>query len=453
MRLERIGRDRIMFKESKTLELKSIFVDDIKKEIIAFANSDGGKLLIGIQDNGEVIGVDNPDETALKIRNMVRDAIKPDLTMFVHYDTIQIDEKEVVSVEVLRGTERPYYIGKKGLRPEGVYVRQGYSSVPASVTMIRRMIKETDGDRFENMRSLEQNLTFESALQEFTDRNLSFENAQKKTLGVINPDDLYTNLGFLLSDQCNYSIKIAAFEGITQEQFKDRKEVSGSLFKQLNEAYEYIEFHNQTHSSFDKLRRIDQKDYPIVAVREALMNSIVHREYAFHASNLISFYDDRIEFTSIGGLLSGLTLNDIMMGVSFARNEKLANIFYRLEFIEAYGTGIRKIMDAYKDFNRKPVFEISDNVFRIVLPNCNYEAEMSARNKDMIINDTHGAGELSDKEKVIRLARAQEAITRKDIESLLGVSTSTCTRLLRELVKEDVLVPIGNGKNTRYQIK
>ncbi len=108
-------------------------------------------------------GLDNPDETSLQISNMVRDAIKPDLTMFLHYETITVDEKKIVAVDIQQGTERPYYIAKKGLRPEDVYVRQGYSSVPATNTAIRRMIKETDGDRFEEMRYLEQNLTFESA--------------------------------------------------------------------------------------------------------------------------------------------------------------------------------------------------------------------------------------------------------------------------------------------------
>ena len=152
-----------IFQESETVERKAIVVEDIKKEIIAFANCKGGKLYIGVQDDGTVSGLDNPDETSLQISNMVRDAIKPDLTMFLHYETITVGDKKIVAVDIQQGTERPYYIAKKGLRPEGVYVRQGYSSVPATNTAIRRMIKETDGDYFEEMRSLEQNLTFESA--------------------------------------------------------------------------------------------------------------------------------------------------------------------------------------------------------------------------------------------------------------------------------------------------
>ena len=152
----------MLFRESETIELKEIVTEEIKKEIIAFANCDGGKLYIGVKDDGTVIGVDDADNVSLQISNMVRDTIKPDVTMFVHYETIEEEGKEIIAIDIQRGTDRPYYLAKKGMRPEGVYVRQGYSSVPATDNAIRRMIKETDGDRFEAMRSLNQNLTFEA---------------------------------------------------------------------------------------------------------------------------------------------------------------------------------------------------------------------------------------------------------------------------------------------------
>ena len=156
----------MLFRESETVELKEIVVDEIKKEIIAFANCNGGRLYIGVRDNGEVVGLDDPDRVSLQVSNMVRDAIKPDVTMFLHYETIEEAGKKIVVVDIQRGTDRPYYLAKKGMRPEGVYVRQGYSSVPATDTAIRRMIKETDGDRFEAMRSLNQELTFEAVKKE-----------------------------------------------------------------------------------------------------------------------------------------------------------------------------------------------------------------------------------------------------------------------------------------------
>lgn len=436
----------MVFRESETVELKSIVTDDIKKEIIAFANCEGGKLYIGVQDDGTVIGLDNPDETALQVSNMIRDAIKPDLTMFVRYNTLKADGKQIIAIDIQQGTERPYYIAKKGLRPEGVYVRQGYSSVPATNTAIRRMIKETDGDYFEEMRSLEQNLTFKAAEKEFSERNILFEQAQMKTLGIISHDGIYTNLGLLLSDQCVHTIKAAVFEGTSQNEFKDRKEFSGSLFRQMNDIYSYIDFRNQTHSTFEKLRRIDHKDYPETAVREALLNLLVHREYSFSASAFISIYADRIEFTSIGGLVNGVTLKDVMMGISVCRNAKLANIFYRLELIEAYGTGIRKIMEAYSGTDATPQIQTSDNAFKIILPNLNAHTGR----EEPVMDEPQSSK--SAENKVITLAQKHNSFTRKEAEQTLGISQTTCGRLLKQMVENGQLVQAGKGKNTRYHL-
>ena len=440
--------DGMNLQESELVELKSIVTDDIKKEIIAFANCQGGKIYIGIGDDGTVIGLDDPDSTALQVSNMVRDAIKPDLTMFLHYETLKEDGKQIVVIDIQQGTERPYYIAKKGLRPEGVYVRQGYSSVPATNTIIRRMIKETDGDHFEDMRSLNQKLTFAAAKKEFFERDILLGQAQMKTLGVMSQDGVYTNLGLLLSDQCMHTIKVAVFEGNTQNEFKDRKEFSGSLFQQMEEVYDYIDFRNQTHSTYVKLRRVDQRDYPEVAIREALLNLLVHREYSFRASTFISIYADRIEFTSIGGLVNGVTLQDVMMGISVCRNTKLANVFYRLELIEAYGTGILKIMGAYSETGMTPKIETSDNAFKIILPNLNahqrgMESEVDDRNIKVIPRE----------KAVLTLAEERGVFVRKDIQELLGISQTTCGRLLRKMVEEGKIIQQGRGKNIAYTKK
>lgn len=433
----------MIFQESETVELKVSVTDDIKKEIVAFANCEGGTIYIGVQDNGTVSGLDDPDGTALQVSNTVRDAIKPDLSMFVHYETLTVNRKKIVKIDVQRGVDRPYYITKKGLRPEGVYVRQGYSAVSATDTAIRRMIKETDGDCFEDMRAIEQNLSFEAAGKEFSERNLKLEQAQMKTLGIMTQDGVYTNLGLLLSDQCVHTIKAAVFEGKNQNQFKDRREFSGSLFRQMADVYDFIDFRNQTHSTFDKLYRIDRRDYPEVAVREALLNLLVHREYSYRASALISIYGDRIEFTSIGGLVSGVTLNDVKMGISVCRNVKLANIFYRLELIEAYGTGISKIMESYRESGFTPQIKVSDNAFKIILPNLN---------ADTGTDDRKPAGTEKDggESAVLALLAEQGSITRKEVEKLLKISQTASGRLLSQMVKKGHIVQEGRGKNIHY---
>lgn len=446
----------MLFQESETVELKEVVVDDIKKEIIAFANCDGGKLYIGVRDDGTVIGLDNADSVSLQISNMVRDAIKPDITKFLHYETIVENGKNVVVVDIQRGTDRPYYLAKKGMRPEGVYVRQGYSSVPATDTAIRRMIKETDGDRFEAMRCLNQDLTFEATKKEFELRKTDFGPQQMRTLKLIDQDGLYSNLALLLSDQCVHTIKVAVFQGTDQTIFKDRREFTGSLMQQMNEVYDFIDFRNQTRATIEKLYRVDVRDYPEVAVREALLNLLVHRDYSFSASAFISIYEDRIEFVSIGGLMPGIDLEDVMVGISVCRNQDLANVFYRLHLIEAYGTGMGKIMKAYESMQVKPVIETTKNAFKIILPNINakYETEnATVKTKSGTPVTVHTEKKLSDEEeKILEYARKHGAITRNDVIGLLEVSASTAARVIRKMVKANLLEQKGKARNTHYTI-
>lgn len=446
----------MLFRESETIELKEVVVDDIKKEIIAFANCDGGKLYIGVQDNGTVIGLDNPDSVSLQISNMVRDAIKPDITMFLHYETIVENGKNIVAVDIQRGTDRPYYLAKKGMRPEGVYVRQGYSSVPATDAAIRRMIKETDGDRFEAMRSLNQELTFEMTKKEFELRQTDFGTRQMRTLKLIDHDGLYSNLALLLSEQCVHTIKVAVFQGTDQTIFKDRREFTGSLMQQMNEVYDFIDFRNQTRATIEKLYRIDVRDYPEVAVREALLNLLVHRDYSFSASAFISIYANRIEFVSIGGLMPGIDLEDVMVGISICRNQDLANVFYRLRLIEAYGTGMGKIMKAYEGLQEKPAIETTKNTFKIILPNINakYETKKTDVKTEFDTQIAVNVGkQFSDgEEKILEYVRTHGAITRNEAIELLEVSASTAARVIRKMVKANLLKQNGKARNTHYSI-
>lgn len=447
----------MLFRESETVELKEIVVDEIKKEIIAFANCNGGRLYIDVRDDGEVVGLDDPDKVSLQISNMVRDAIKPDVTMFLHYETIEEAGKKIVVVDIQRGTDRPYYLAKKGMRPEGVYVRQGYSSVPATDTAIRRMIKETDGDRFEVMRSLNQELTFEAVKKEFELRKVEFGPQQMRTLKLIDQDNLYSNLALLLSDQCVHTIKVAVFQGKDQMIFKDRREFSGSLMKQMNEVYDFIDFRNQTRATIEKLQRIDVRDYPEIAVRESLLNLLVHRDYSFSASAFIRIYEDRIEFVSIGGLMPGIELEDIMEGISVCRNQDLANVFYRLHLIEAYGTGMEKIMKAYEGMKEKPEIQTTKNAFKIILPNVNAKYTLENSSVWMTKTDTNSIMEteasLSEaEEKILEYVREHGVITKNDVISLLEVSASTASRTLRKMVKNSLLKQNGKARRTNYTI-
>lgn len=431
------------FVESEVVELKAEVVGDICKEVIAFANTRGGTLYIGVSNDGNVVGVKNADQVILQLNNMIRDSIKPDVTMFVGYETQHVSDKDIVAVTIQKGTDRPYYLGSKGLKPSGVYVRNGTSSDPATDTAIRRMIKETDGDSFESMRSLEQNLSFEAAEKQFEKQNIPFDTAKMQTLGMIS-DGIYSNVALLLSDQCPSTIKAATFSGEDKGSFQDRREFDGSLFQQMEELYSYLDMRNQTKATFDGLYRIDTRDYPEDALREALLNSLVHRDYSFRASTLVSVYADRIEFVSVGGLPSGIELDDIMLGLSVCRNPKLAAIFYRLQLIEAYGTGMPKIMNAYTETELKPKIEVSSNAFKITLPNRN----TGANHTETLVGTLK-----SEEKRILDFIGSHGYIVRSDVDRLLDVSQATANRILKRMVAEGLIYQDGNGRKTKYRRK
>ena len=216
------------------------------------------------------------------------------------------------------------------------------------------------------------------------------------------------------------------------------------MLHQLEEAFSYLDRFNRTRAEFRGLDHIDNRDYPPEAIREALLNAIVHRDYSFSSSSLISIFDDHLEITTIGGLVKGITLNDILLGISVLRNQNLANIFYRLKLIEVYGAGIPIIMGAYENSVVKPKIEVTDNVFKITLPNNNsHLSSFSSQPIDL----------LSDREnQVIRLFDQKEFIQRKDVESALKISQQTAVLLIRNMLEKGIIKKVGAGKLVKYTL-
>jgi ATP-dependent DNA helicase RecG len=426
----------VLPRESESVEYKLTVIDDIKKSVVAFANSGGGALYIGVDNSGTIIGLANADADMLTINNMLRDGIKPDVTLFAHCRVEQFENRKIILIDIQRGTDRPYYLVDKGIRPEGVFVRHGAASVPSTDTAIRKMIRETDGDSYEKLRSTEQNLTFSSAKSEFAKRKIQFGASQMATLGMANVNKIYTNLALLFSDQCVHTIKTAIFQDATQQSFKDRREFGGSLFKQINDVYNYLDLYNKTAATFDKLLRIDNRDYPDSALRETLLNAVVHREYSTSGSILIKIFSDRVEFISPGGLINGIDIEDIMSGYSACRNSSLAEAFYRLQLIEACGIGILKIYEAYKSTPAKPKIEVTPNVFKMILPNINAAPAYNTST--------------TQEDNVMRYINENGSINRKQAESLLGLSQTAAGMVLRRQVEQGALIREGNSRNIRY---
>jgi ATP-dependent DNA helicase RecG len=421
--------------ENINIEFKRDYTPDIKKTVVAFANSDGGVLYVGRDDDGNAYPLPDIDNTLTQITNSIRDGILPDVTMFVR---CEIDDG-VIAVTVREGTHKPYFLPEKGLKPSGVYVRQGASSVPAGYEQIREMIKLADGDKFETARSLEQTLTFRTAADEFARCGVDFGENQLRTLGIVGADGLYTNLGLLLSDQCAHSVKFAVFGGRKKGVFKTRKEADGSVLRQMRSAFDFLSLSNNLAAAISGLDRIEQYDYPEEALREAMLNAIIHRDYAFSGSTIVNIYDDRIEFVSLGGLMPGLRPEDLFLGVSQPRNEKLAAVFYRLKHVEAYGTGLRRMMQCYEDFEEKPEITATRGAFMLTLPNMNCARPLRARPAEP--KPGHRA--------VLAYLKDKPFITNEIVQELLSVKQTRAYAIIREMVQEGLIVKRSAGRDDK----
>ena len=338
------------------------------------------------------------------------------------------------------------------MKPNGVYVRQGASSVQASPDQIRRMIKDSDGDVFEEMRTATQELSFEEAERAFKRYKVDFSEEKYIALGLRNiHDDQYTNLAMILSDQCQHTTKIAVFGDEANITFKDAKEFGGSIFKQLDDSYAYLMLCNRTAATFKGLERVELSDYPEDALREALLNALVHRDYSYSGSIIINVNDSCIEFISLGGLLPGLSADDIRSGISQPRNRKLAEIFHRLRLIESYGTGIRKIYALYKDCALQPRIEVTTNTFKLVLPNMNVSGAVS---ESMPETTEKVPGVITPQMKtVIDYLAEYGEMTDEDLQELLNIKKTRAYLLARQMNENGLIDIIGRGAAKKYLLK
>ena len=429
--------------ETETLEFKEIATDDIYRGVIAFANTHGGVILIGVGKSGKILPLSDIDDTYTRVTNGIRDAIAPDITVFIKYS---LEKSGIIRIEVGEGSYKPYYLKSKGLKPSGVYVRQGASSVQASPEQIRQMIKNADGDVFEELRSMEQNLTFDSCAGEFRKHGIVFGEEKFSILDIRSHAlGLYTNLGLLLSDQCSHSIKIAVFSDEWNTVFRDRKEFTGSIFEQAESAFTYLQLCNQNRSVINGIARTDHWDYPIEAVREALVNALIHRDYSFSGSIIINVNEKCMEFISIGGLLPGLLTEDIRNGISQLRNRNLAKIFHRLNFIESYGTGIRRIFSLYDGCPEKPDITVTPNSFKITLPNVNV-----AKMQNVAASAVTPTPQMR---RMLDHLSENPEITDSGLQKAMGIRRTRLYTLVNQMERAGLIKITGRGNDKKYIVR
>ncbi len=359
--------DKINQPEGRRLEFKSKIPagPEIAKTIIAFANDAGGELYIGVQDNPRnVLGLDEDDLLMLeeKISNIVHDNCNPIILPEISFFRFQ--NKYLIKIQIYKGNNPPYYLKSRGI-DSGTFIRVGSSNRAASPEMIAELERRKNNISFDSILIYEKELSeidISSFVRHFKEK--TGENAGMQTLSKLRLFDsdqgkeLPTNALILLSDDDLQSrlfpyakIECARFKGITPGDFIDQKTISGPLSLQAESAYQFILRHISQGSSYDGVYRIDRWEYPVTAIREAIRNAVIHRDYSLTGKDIkIAVFDNKIEITSPGKLLPTVDYNQMEAGQSDIRNMVLAPVFKKLGIIEQWGNGLQLISDEMKQY-------------------------------------------------------------------------------------------------------
>ena len=415
-------------KENRFTEFKEDLSSGFLKTVSAFANFGTGKILFGIKDDGSIKGIQNPDKMCLDIENKINDSIhpKPDFSFSINRST------GVITLEVKDGAFKPYlYKGK-------AYRRSDTATVEVDQIELKRLILMGDNMSFEDLPSPTQDLTFESFFR-IIQQKLKLESLSTdvlKTLGFYTKKGEFNHAAALFADKNNFSgIDMVRF-GASISEILDRDILTNkSILEEYNQAILFFEKYYQ-YEKIEGMERILIERIPIEAFRETLANAIVHRVWDIPAHIRIAMYPDRLEIYSPGGLPSGISKEEYLKGyISRLRNPIIANVFFRLQLIEMFGTGIKRIIDCYEEYEVKPIFDISENNIGVTLPVVDRKKEVNS--DEMIILEILSKG--------IRLSSSELVLKS-------GFGKNKVVRLIGSLLEKNYVQKEGSGRGIKYYV-
>lgn len=416
-------------RETRILEFKETITNTFLKTVSAFSNYDGGEILFGVDDDGNIKGLSDVKQACLDIENKINDSISPQPNY-----TLEIQNNEqTIKLSVKSGLQKPYLYKSKA------YKRNDTATIEVDTLEFLRLVLEGKNIRFEELPCKDQELSFE-ILQYKLKEKIQIETFNKDTLKTLNLyDDVngFNNAAGLLADKNHFPgidiVKFGENISIIQKRITfENTSVLGIYEKALSVFRDYYQYEVIQGADRKMVEKI-----PEAAFREAIANALIHRVWDVDLQIRVSMFDDRIEVVSPGGLPSGITKDEYLSGkLSVLRNRNLANVFYRLGFVEIFGTGITRIKQIYSEALTKPGFEVSENAIKIILPI--YEESTN----------------LTEDEKVVyKLLSKNMLKSMSEIAPYISFGKSKTTKLLKDMEQKGVITIDGKGKGTKYRIK
>ncbi len=427
--------------ETNRIEYKQILTDDLEKEVVAFLNYKyGGIIYIGINRNGNIIGVENPDEIQLKIKDRLKNNILPSCMGL--FDVIVEEEKgkKFIKIIVASGAEKPYYIAKKGMSEKGCFIRVGSSAEPMPIRMIEDLFAKRTRNSIGKIVSPRQDLTFIQLKIYYEEQGLILNENFARNLELLTEDGKYNYVAYLVSDENNISIKVAKYESLDRSELIENNEYGYcSIIKATNAVLDKIEIENKTLTKITSRKRLDIRLWDSVAIREGVINAIVHNDYTREIPPKFEIFPNRLEITSYGGLFEGMTENDFFSGLSLPRNKELMRIFKDLNMVEQLGSGIPRILRSYP----KDIFVFGDSFTRTVFP---IKGSVKSSEKSSVENSEKTSV------KILKLIESNKEITIAEIAREIGITTRAVEKQIAKLKKKGVLKRIGPAKGGYWEI-
>ena len=416
-------------RETRTMEFKETITNTFLKTVSAFSNYDGGVILFGVDDEGNSKGLSDVKQSCLDIENKINDSISPQ----PDYKLETQNNDKIIKLTVQSGAQKPYLYRSKA------YKRNDTATIEVDTQEFSRLVLEGKNIRFEELPCKDQNLTFQ-ILQRKLKEHIQIETFSQDTLKTLNLYDNangYNNAAGLLADQNHFPgidmVRFGENISIIQKRvtFENRSilEVYEKAIEIFRDYYQYEEIKGADRKKIEKI--------PEAAFREAIANGLIHRIWDVESQIRVLMFEDRIEVVSPGGLPAGITKEEYLSGkLSVLRNRNLANVFYRLGFVEIFGTRIMRIRQLYEKSLRKPEFEVSENAIQIVLPV--WESNL----------------DLTEDEKMIYGILSKNRLkSMGEIAPYVSFGRSKTTKLLKEMEEKGIITVEGKGRNTKYSIK
>ncbi|MBW8324358.1 MAG: putative DNA binding domain-containing protein [Prolixibacteraceae bacterium] len=431
--------------ETNRIEFKSELTDNMEREVVAFLNyREGGFVYIGVDKLGNSIGVKDSDSDQLKIKDRLKHNISPSCLGLFDVVSEQKEGKSIIKVIVASGSEKPYSLKKFGMTEKGCFIRVGSATEPMQQKMIDELFSKRVRNSISKIKSNRQDLTFEQLkiYYEVTGSKLNTRFAQN--LELITDEGFYNYVAYLLADNNGTSIKVAKYKGTSRVDLIENNEYGYcSLVKATKQVLDKLALENKTLTKITSKEREEKRLWSPIALREAVINAIVHNDYTNEVPPKFEIFDDRIEITSAGGLPDALSQEEFFDGVSVPRNKELMRVFNDLDMVEQLGSGIPRILETYD----RACFSFTQNFLKMT-----FLKESDIETGGPIGGPMGGpiGGPMEDlterQKEVLILIKTDQKLTKRKLAKMLKINVSAAQEHISVLKEKGIIERVGGTR-------